>query len=60
MKITSDDKKPGVFVGGQYFTADKDGTIEVPDSATGLADLGFKPYVEPVKPAAKEKQSKED
>lgn len=60
MKITSDDKKPGIFVGGQYYTADKDAVIEVPDSTTGFMDLGFKPYVEPTKPAAKEKPSKED
>ena len=61
MKITSDDKKPGVYVGGQYFTANEQGVIEVPDTASGLADLGFKPYVEPTKPAAKPaKESKED
>jgi hypothetical protein len=58
MKITSIDKKPGIFVGGQYFTADKDGVIEVPDTTSGIEDLGFKKYEPTV--TTKKQNSKED
>jgi hypothetical protein len=60
MKIISSDvknPKSGIFVGGQYYTADKDGVIEVPDTTGGIEDLGFKRY-EPA--PAKKQNSKED